>query len=59
LFFPYFEDRFMMNRLDDEADVLACMAYVDLNPINAGIAPRITGIVFVESRKAPWYADSA
>jgi len=33
----FFEDRFKMNRLDDEADVLACMAYVDLNPINAGV----------------------
>lgn len=34
----FFEERFKMSRLDDEADVLACMAYVDLNPIKAGLA---------------------
>ena len=33
----FFEERFKMNRLDDEADVLACMAYVDLNPLKAGV----------------------
>lgn len=34
----FFEERFKMSRLDDEADVLACMAYVDLNPIKAEVA---------------------
>lgn len=31
----FFEERFKLNRLEDEADVLACMAYVDLNPLRA------------------------
>ena len=37
----FFEERFKMNRLDDEADVLACMAYVDLNPIMAGVTDEL------------------
>ena len=37
----FFEERFKMNRLDDEADVLACMAYVDLNPIMAGVTSEL------------------
>ncbi|QEG40632.1 transposase [Roseimaritima ulvae] len=31
----FFEDRYKLNRLDDDADVLAAMAYVDLNPLRA------------------------
>ncbi|QDS91333.1 hypothetical protein FF011L_00620 [Roseimaritima multifibrata] len=34
----FFEERFKLNRLLDEADVLACMSYVDLNPLRAGLA---------------------
>ena len=34
----FFEERFKLDRLESHADVLACMAYVDLNPIRAGMA---------------------
>ena len=30
-----FEERFTMNRLEEAADVLACLAYMDLNPRTA------------------------
>src|SRR6056297_2046181 len=43
----FFGDRFSMNRLLDEADVLACMAYVDLNPISAGLCNTLEGYVEV------------
>ncbi len=34
----FFEERFKLKRLEDEPAVLACMAYVDLNPLRAGLA---------------------
>ena len=34
----FFEGRFKSVRLNDEASVLACMAYVDLNPVRARLA---------------------
>lgn len=39
----FFGERFKMKRLLDEAGVLACMAYVDLNPIRAGLADTLDG----------------
>ncbi len=40
------QGRFKAVRLLDEASILACMAYVDLNPIRAGITDRLEGCEF-------------
>jgi hypothetical protein len=38
-----FQDRFQQSALESEADVLACMAYVDLNPLRAGMSETLEG----------------
>ncbi|TWT86380.1 hypothetical protein [Neorhodopirellula pilleata] len=47
----FFQDRYKATRLTDEASVLACAAYVDLNPIRAAMCERIEDSDFTSAQR--------
>jgi REP element-mobilizing transposase RayT len=47
----FWEGRFKCQRLENEGAILACMCYVDLNPIRAGIAKSIDESEFTSARE--------
>jgi hypothetical protein len=47
----FFKDRYKATRLTDEASVLACAAYVDLNPIRAAMCERFEDSDFTSAQR--------
>ena len=54
----FWESRFKSLDLLDEAAIAACMVYVDLNPIRAGLAacPELSDFTSIQQRIRDWYS---
>lgn len=55
----FWQGRFESKRLLDETAVLACMAYVDLNPIRANIVEQPSEAPHTSIRRRVWQPDKA
>jgi len=56
----FWESRFKSQTLLDDAAIAACMAYVDLNPIRAGLAatPELSDFTSIQQRIRAWHAET-
>jgi REP element-mobilizing transposase RayT len=57
----FWESRFKCQTLLDEAAIVACMAYVDLNPVRAGIAatPEESSFTSIRERLCDWQRQTS